>query len=591
MPESNTTRLQHTHDSLRASALAPFSYFSAIVMVAFGVVSIVELGHTSGILAICLGGATLLNRFYYKKSRQLLASASLYVFLVALALVYIFYSNAIPVTGVFWLSIFPVPTVLLLGRKYGVVAVVAYAALFVPALVVSNAMPLDSSVRQVWFLFTSLAVTTTIVVLYERLIGQYFTVAEQHAKQLQAGTNELSLQINQREALEAKMREVLSKYEENNHKLEELTQIDEATISSIGEAVLMLNQKGVTTKANVSTGRILGINQADLVGQKITKILNFYEVEGDAKVEEEDVVIMRAITHRSIVEETYKIIRPDKSFLYAQITASPLVVNGVVFGVVVAIRDVTQEINIDQAKTEFVSIASHQLRTPLSTINWYLEMILAGDFGEITSDQREFIQEAYDASQRMGGLIDALLNVSRIDVGVFAIDPQPVDIQKLIDDVMIDLSSKIKEKNLKITTKVNSAIGTPKLDPRLMNIIFLNLISNAVKYTPSEGTVTTRVDLRGGMITIKVTDTGYGIPEHQQDQIFSKLFRAQNAVENEPDGTGLGLYIVKAIVDEVKGSISFESKEGRGTTFFIEIPRDGMPQRKGARELTPGAGV
>ena len=232
-------------------------------------------------------------------------------------------------------------------------------------------------------------------------------------------------------------------------------------------------------------------------------------------------------------------------------TASPLVVQGQVFGAVVVVRDVTQEVNVDQAKTEFVSIASHQLRTPLSTINWYLEMVLNGDFGEITKDQREYIQEAYDAGQRMGHLIDSLLNVSRIDVGVFAIAPSELDMKEVIGEVLADLEAKTTKKSINIEVNVDKTLGKLKYDSRLMNIILTNLISNAVKYTPEKGQV--KVDIaKEDMCVIKVQDTGYGIPSHQQDKIFTKMFRAENAVEHEPDGTGLGLYIIKSVIEELE---------------------------------------
>lgn len=372
--------------------------------------------------------------------------------------------------------------------------------------------------------------------------------------------------------------------------LEELTLIDEAIISSIGEAVIIVDPKGITVRANVSAGRILGINQTELVGNDLASRLHFYSIDTKQQIAPHDMVVEQAITHRSIIEDRYMVPRSNASTVYVHATASPVVVKGVVYGVVLTMRDVTHEVLVDQAKTEFVSIASHQLRTPLSTINWYLEMVLAQDFGEINERQRELIQEAYDSSQRMGELIDALLSVSRIDVGAFAISPQPTNIASVVEQVIQDLQDTIQHKRIAVDTKDIVAGSNFMLDPSLMHIIFLNLISNAVKYTPEEGRVAVRVSA-SDQIHISVADTGYGIPAQQQDKIFSKLFRASNAVEREPDGTGLGLYIVKSIVDEVGGNISFISHEGQGTTFTIILPIEGMATRKGTKELSADAGA
>ncbi len=250
-------------------------------------------------------------------------------------------------------------------------------------------------------------------------------------------------------------------------------------------------------------------------------------------------------------------------------------------------RDITKEKQIDQAKTEFVSLASHQLRTPLSAINWYTEMILAGDVGKLNKELKEYLEEIYDSNHRMIDLVNSLLNVSRIELGTFAIDSVKVDLKQVINGVEKELEQKISSK--KLLYKKNISQKVPKNyigDKKLLNIIFQNLLSNAVKYTPDKGKINLTVGVKETKLIITVEDTGYGIPKKAQHQIFQKLFRADNIREKDTDGTGLGLYIIKAIVEQSKGKIWFESKENKGTKFFIELPLSGMKKKEGSKPLS-----
>lgn len=261
---------------------------------------------------------------------------------------------------------------------------------------------------------------------------------------------------------------------------------------------------------------------------------------------------------------------------------------GDIIGAVMVFRDVTQEKQLDEAKTEFVSLASHQLRTPLSTIAWYAEMLLSGDAGELAEDQRDFLQEIYDSNQRMIDLVNALLNVSRMELGTFVVDPEPVDVSAVARDTISELKPKIQSADVNLNTDFADDLPAVPADPDLLGIIFQNLLSNAIKYTPAGGDAILRIDKDDDRLLINMEDSGVGIPESQQDKIFTKLFRADNAQELEADGTGLGLYIVKSILDHAGGDIWFESTEGEGTTFFVMLPLSGMEPKEGSRELESG---
>lgn len=248
-------------------------------------------------------------------------------------------------------------------------------------------------------------------------------------------------------------------------------------------------------------------------------------------------------------------------------------------------RDVTQERNIDRAKSEFVSLASHQLRTPLSAINWYAEMLIAGDAGKLNKEQLEHVKEIYSGNQRMVDLVNALLNVSRIELGRLAVEPAPTKLLEIADSVILELTPSIKLKKLKLIAEYDKKIPVINLDPKLMRIVFQNYLSNAVKYTPEKGTVRIKMSQDKKEVTIAVSDTGYGIPENQKDKIFQKLFRADNVRAMETEGTGLGLYIIKSVIEQFGGKVWFESKENKGSTFYATVPLKGVERKEGSKGL------
>ena len=266
--------------------------------------------------------------------------------------------------------------------------------------------------------------------------------------------------------------------------------------------------------------------------------------------------------------------------------------NGDIIYFVAIERDITKEKEVDRAKTEFVSLASHQLRTPLSAINWYTEMLLAGDAGAINEEQRKYLDEVAIGNKRMVNLVDDLLNVSRLDMGTFIIESKPLDLPILIKSVIDESKSEILRKELVIEEKEDGDIKEFPADEKLLRMIFQNLLSNAVKYTSIKGTIKiyiaklNRGSNFGGQVmnednlVFSVEDSGMGIPIYQQDRIFQKLFRADNAKESETEGTGLGLYVIKSIVDKGGGEIWFKSEENKGTTFYITFPGSGMKMKE-----------
>ena len=235
---------------------------------------------------------------------------------------------------------------------------------------------------------------------------------------------------------------------------------------------------------------------------------------------------------------------------------------------------------LDQAKDEFISMASHQLRTPLTTVKGYASMLEEGDFGKLTKQQKDTVSLTLDGANRMAHLIDDLLNVSRMDANRFFLEVEPVDIGGLVDQELKQLEVMAKTKNIKITYSApKSKIPLIRLDETKTRQVVMNLVDNAIHYSkPEGGEVLVSLDVVGKCAVFEVKDNGIGVPTAQQSKLFTKMFRAQNARQVRPDGTGLGLYMVKRVVTDQAGSVIFESQEGRGSTFGFKLPLSGVPK-------------
>ncbi len=267
------------------------------------------------------------------------------------------------------------------------------------------------------------------------------------------------------------------------------------------------------------------------------------------------------------------------------VLASVSLVGSLLLGMFILYARYIKEQALDRAKSEFVSLASHQLKTPLTTISWYAEMLLNGRVGKVAEKQKEYLEKIFHNNRRMKELVNALLNTSRIELGTLAIEPKPVNLIAVADSVLDELSAQINSKRLQIERDYEKNLPIINADPQLTRIIFQNLLSNSVKYTPDRGIISLTIKTQQSDILIKVSDSGYGIPKAQQSQIFKKLFRADNVREKEPDGTGLGLYIVKSVIEQFGGKILFESKENKGTIFYVTVPLRGMEKKKGTKGL------
>ncbi len=232
---------------------------------------------------------------------------------------------------------------------------------------------------------------------------------------------------------------------------------------------------------------------------------------------------------------------------------------------------------LDRAKSEFLSIASHQLRSPLTIIKWYTNSLLEGRLDNFEPKQVEYLKIIETSNQKMIDLVNTLLNASKIEHGTFQIVPiSSVVVRTILNDVIKEYSHQIKQKKLKVESHYTENVFKVSADPALIQIVFQNLLSNSIKYSPEKKTIVVKLKNTARDWTIEVSDQGHGIPESEQSQIFTKLFRAQNARKIDPDGNGLGLYVVKSLTERVGGIIWFESELDKGSTFHVSFPINKM---------------
>ncbi|MDD4531131.1 MAG: ATP-binding protein [Candidatus Pacebacteria bacterium] len=241
-------------------------------------------------------------------------------------------------------------------------------------------------------------------------------------------------------------------------------------------------------------------------------------------------------------------------------------------GVLIIFHDVTRDKLVERMKTEFVSIAAHQLRTPLSAIKWTLRMVLDGDAGALSAEQKDLLEKTYVSNERMISLINDLLNVSRIEEGRFLYKQAPGQLEEVVKTVVEGSKELFKMKKVSMSVDIPSEIPPTNMDKEKMELAVQNLVENAAKYTPEGGSIHITLEKHEAEVVFKIKDTGVGIPEGEHERIFTKFFRGDNVIKMETEGSGLGLYTTRNIIDAHRGKIWFESKEGKGTTFFFSLP-------------------
>lgn len=227
--------------------------------------------------------------------------------------------------------------------------------------------------------------------------------------------------------------------------------------------------------------------------------------------------------------------------------------------------------SLDETKDEFISMASHQLRTPLTSVKGYLSMVLDGDAGPLNVTQKKLLEQSYRSSQQMVYLISDLLNLSRLNTGKFVIEPSDVDLSEIVQFEVSQLAETARARGISLHYDKPTVFPHLQLDETKTHQVIMNFIDNAIYYTKSGGAITVSLKESPQYVEYRVTDTGIGVPKAVQHKLFSKFYRADNAQKARPDGTGLGLFMAKKVIAAQGGAIIFESEEGKGSTFGFRL--------------------
>jgi len=387
-------------------------------------------------------------------------------------------------------------------------------------------------------------------------------------------------EVKQKEKMEKMAKDIEKAYEAEKlakEKVEAARVEDEALLTSIGDGVVAIDKEGKIMFINRAAQELLALKNEDVIGKPFEEILTIENEKGEAILGEKNPLRQALTFGKKIVTDAtggalntvYYYIRSDKTKFPAAVTVAPVVLGDKIIGAIDVFRDVTVERQVDRSKSEFVSLASHQLRTPLTAIKWYSEIL---EKEKLNAKGKRCLREIYHGNERMIKLIDIMLNISRFEAGKIKMNAVPTDIKKILEDIINEQKSEIKKRSQKFTLECPNDLPKTLIDQNLFRLVFQNLISNAIKYTPAKGEVSCKVAKKDNVFLFEVADTGIGIPEAQQKRVFEKLFRADNVFTHEPEGTGLGLYAAKMTAESLGGKIWFKSKTGKGTTFFVELP-------------------
>lgn len=383
-----------------------------------------------------------------------------------------------------------------------------------------------------------------------------------------------TLQTTNKELEETKkaFMNIMDDLETSRNQIEKEKAKDEAMLESIGEGLIAVDNNRKISLINKSASNMLGWKENEMIGKEITS-LPLADNRGNILTLDRRPTFI-ALSQKKQVNSTYFFIRRDKTKFPIAITVTPIVLNGKTIGAIDTFRDITKEREIDRAKSEFVSLASHQLRTPLGITKWYLEAIRDNTyFKKAPKTVTEYLDVMFKNNERVLSLVRDLLSVSRIDQGQVKNVPKQINIIDTMTNIVKELQLLAGKKDIALRLEAKQkTLPNMNIDPLRFHEVIQNLVVNAIEYTPASGKVLVTIDTNNSSVSISIKDSGIGISVADQKKLFTKFFRSEKAVSQNPEGSGLGLYVVKSYVEGWGGKIAIESKENKGTILTITLP-------------------
>lgn len=356
----------------------------------------------------------------------------------------------------------------------------------------------------------------------------------------------------------------------------------EALFDNVEESILILNPKGVIVRANPSTESITGLTIKEIVGQNFDKIMPIKNERGVSLSGELSPLITLQATKEPIDYMEARFTNAEDREIWIGLSLTPIKSDGSAENqIIVVVRDISKLKEIDQAKSDFVSMASHELRTPLTVINGYIDLFMGGDLGDIDKPELTQYKKVFSQIQRstvrLNKLVEDLLNVSRIEQGRLNLNLEKMNLSLLIEDVVAEMKEHAASRGHKLqyTPPTVTFLDLPLLingDHGKIKQVLINLIDNAIKYTKNNGLIEVSIKRDRNEAIVSVKDNGLGIPKQLLPRIFEKFQRLEGSYVKDSVGTGLGLYIVKEILKSHGGRIWIDSQVGRGSTFSFSLP-------------------
>ncbi len=407
--------------------------------------------------------------------------------------------------------------------------------------------------------------------MVERLDNLYTSMEEK----IRSATADLAMRVRQSEQQRIMIADAKREIEVENAK-------HEAILESIDNAVVVVDRQNRLVFANRGAAKMLGLEIDDVLGNDASALASGAQYDDGSFVPISQSILARSLTEGKILRERFLLVLNSGKKVPVSAVVSPYSQDSVILGVVAVVRDVTEEKKLEDARSGFISVAAHQMRAPLTAIRWFGEMLAEGIGGKLNKKQADLAGEINKSTERMSDLVNFLLQTARVETGRVKVAPVPIVPEVLAKEVAKSLEVLRKKGMQKI--KIESSLPNDmmvNMDRDFLWQVLQNLIGNALQYSPKRATVTVSFTENDGDIECAVKDEGIGIPQAAQANIFTKFYRAPNAVRLVPDGSGIGLSLAKTLIEGWGGKIWFESEEGKGATFFFTIPKRGVEPKEG----------
>ena len=354
----------------------------------------------------------------------------------------------------------------------------------------------------------------------------------------------------------------------------------DVVINAIDDGVLAISKDGNIELINPSAQQIIGWDQGDALGLNWKSVLKLVTSDGKDVEDLENPIAQSLSKNQPTHNDKLFLLTSSEKRILVSIVSSPVGTDGE--GIIVVFRDITKEKAEEREQAEFISTASHEMRTPVASIEGYLGLALNPATAHIDEKARDFITKAHESAQHLGRLFQDLLDISKVEDGRMKNNPKIINVNEFLKDIFDGLATKASEKQLNYIfmpdivgeskEKSLQPIFYANIDPDHFREVVSNLIENAIKYTPS-GEVVVNVTGDDKQISVSVKDSGIGIPAEDIPHLFQKFYRVDNSDTREIGGTGLGLYLSRRLAEAMSGSLRVESKYKEGSTFYLEIPR------------------